>query len=90
MRCASAPPFSCCCVLLAWPVRDCRQFAEQSHCGFDRRQRLCHTCPRVGALAKCPLEGSLTVPNLSRAAPLQIDVRDVVKAPERDDELLWW
>jgi hypothetical protein len=57
--CAAA--FYCCCVLSEWPVRECRQIAEQSRCGFDRRRRLCHICPRVGALAKCPLEGSLTV-----------------------------
>jgi len=54
--------FSCCCVLSEWPVRECRQIAEQSCCSFDRRRRLCHICPRVSALAKCPLESSLTVP----------------------------
>lgn len=26
--------------------------SRASRCGFDRRQRLCHTCPRVSALAK--------------------------------------
>ena len=54
--------FSCCCVLSEWPVRECRQIAEQSRCSFYRRRRLCHIFPRVSALAKCPLESSLTVP----------------------------